>query len=75
MADNVVTLRPPARRKAAALIRAERQAAGLTQEQAAQLCGVSERTYRDIELGRVRMTALEVLLVLRGEARAAKEAA
>lgn len=62
--SNVVPLRPSARREAAALVRRARAAAGLTQEQAARASGLSERAYRDIELGRVRMAALEALIEL-----------
>lgn len=57
-----------ARRAAAGALRRARLARGLSQEQAAKLCGVGVRTLRDCELGRARMTALEVLLVLTGEA-------
>ena len=60
----VVLLAAPARRLAAARVRRARVAAGLTQEQAARAAGLSERSYRDIELGRVRMAALEALCVL-----------
>lgn len=67
MTKNVVTLRVPARRQAAALFRRARLATGLSQEAAARLCGVGVRTLRDWELGRVRMTQLEALCTLRGE--------
>jgi DNA-binding transcriptional regulator YiaG len=62
--SNVVTLPVPTRRQAAALFRRARLATGLSQEAAAQLCGVGVRTLRDWELGRVRMTQLEALVVL-----------
>lgn len=67
MSPKIVTLPVPARRQAAALIRRARLATGLSQEAAAQLCGVGVRTLRDWELGRVRMTQLEALCTLRGE--------
>lgn len=73
MSSNVRTLPASTRRTAAGLVRRARVAAGLTQEQAAAACGVGVRTLRDIELGRVRMVALELLIEL--EARATKRAA
>ncbi len=60
----VATLPCSARRQAAARVRRARCALGHTQAQAAALAGISERSYRDIELGRVRMAALEALCVL-----------
>jgi DNA-binding transcriptional regulator YiaG len=63
-AGKIATLPVPARRQAAALFRRARLAAGLSQEAAALLCGVGVRTLRDWELGRVRMTQLEALVVL-----------
>lgn len=64
MTSKLRPLASTARRQAAARIRSVRCALGLTQAEAAALCGVSERSYRDIELGRVRMAALEALCVL-----------
>lgn len=64
MASNVRSLPVVPRRQAAARVRRARVAASLTQEQAAQRCKVGVRTLRDIELGRVRMVALEVLCEL-----------
>jgi DNA-binding XRE family transcriptional regulator len=66
MASNVVPLVTRARRLAAARVRRARTALGLTQAEAAALAGISERSYRDIELGRVRMAALEALVILEG---------
>lgn len=73
MAAKLLTLASTTRRTAAGLVRRARVAAGLTQEQAARECGVGVRTLRDIELGRVRMVALEALIELEG--RAQKKAA
>jgi transcriptional regulator with XRE-family HTH domain len=56
---------PLARRLAAQTVRAEREAAGLTQEQLALRYGVGVRTLRDIEAGKARMTALELVISLR----------
>lgn len=72
MSSKVHRLLPSARRAAAAAVRRARVDAGLTQEEVASRTGVAVRTLRDIENGRARMTALEVVLVLRGEARASK---
>lgn len=66
MTAKLYTLQPSARRQAAALLRRTRASLGLTQAEAAKLAGVSERSYRDMELGRVRMAALEAYCVLVG---------
>lgn len=55
---------PPARRLAAGRIRRLRVSLGLTQAEAAQLCGVAERSWRDWELGRVAMRPLEAVVLL-----------
>lgn len=67
--SKLVTARDLARRRAAgARVRRARMALGLTQAEAAARCGLSERSYRDIELGRVRMAALEALCSLEDSA-------
>ena len=83
MASNrakVVTLPVPARRAAAGLIRQARNATGLSQEAAAEKAkaagvDISVRTLRDIELGRVRMTALELLVFLQALGESKRKAA
>jgi DNA-binding XRE family transcriptional regulator len=55
----------PARRLAAQTVRQLREAAGLTQERCALEHGVGLRTLRDIEAGKCRMTALELVIGLR----------
>ncbi len=75
MSCKIVTLPNATRRQAAALFRRARQAAGLSQEAAALLCGVGVRTLRDWELGRVRMTQLEALVQLEQAANQNREAA
>lgn len=64
MTAKVLPLGASARRQAAGLLRRARAALGLTQAEAAKLAGVSERSYRDMELGRVRMAALEAFCAL-----------
>ncbi len=64
MSAKLLTLPCATRKIAAGRVRRARCALGLTQEQVAERCGVSVRTIRDIELGRVRMVALEVLTEL-----------
>lgn len=71
--SNVTRLSPVTRKQAAARIRSLRCSAGLTQEQAAELCGVSVRSWGAWERGDVPLRALEVFMVL--EACAAKRAA
>jgi DNA-binding transcriptional regulator YiaG len=75
MPSNLATLPVLARRQAAALFRRARAATGLSQEAAALLCGVGVRTLRDWELGRVRMTQLESLVLLEQAANDTKRAA
>lgn len=58
---NVRRAQSPARRLAAQTVRDLRDAAGLTQEACALKYGVGLRTLRDIEAGRCRMTALELV--------------
>jgi len=58
------TLPGPTRRRAAQTVRELREAAGLTQERCALKCGIGLRTLRDIEAGKARMTALELVLEL-----------
>jgi transcriptional regulator with XRE-family HTH domain len=67
MAGNVRTQIPRARRLAAQTVRQLRDARGLTQEACAQRYGVGVRTLRDIEAGKARMTALELVLELSGD--------
>lgn len=73
--DNVLSLPPPARRAAAGRLRSARLARGWSQEEAARQLGIGVRTLRDLEGGKARMTALEALLVLTGEASVRREAA
>lgn len=65
------------RQSAAARVKSLRLALGESQEALAIRKGVGERTLRDIESGRVRMTALELVIELEQElaARVAKKAA
>lgn len=58
---NVRRAQSPARRLAAQNVRELREAVGLTQERCALKYGVGLRTLRDIEAGRCRMTALELV--------------
>lgn len=64
MASKLRTALPLARRLAAQTVRQARECAGLTQEAAAQRYGVGVRTLRDIEAGKARMTALELVIEL-----------
>jgi len=65
--------RPSARRLAAGRVRRLRCELGLTQAEAAALCGVAERSWRDWELGRVAMRPLEAIVVLEGMAQEKQE--
>jgi DNA-binding transcriptional regulator YiaG len=58
---NMAAATRQARRSAAAFVRRWRCSRSLTQEQAAHMAGVSVRTWRDWEAGRVRMTQLEAM--------------
>jgi hypothetical protein len=61
----VVTRRSDTRRLAAQTVRQAREALGLTQEATALRYSVGVRTLRDIEAGKARMTALELVIGLR----------
>lgn len=75
MSEAKLRTRPsPARQAAAQTVRQLREAAGLTQERCAQKYGVGLRTLRDIEAGKARMTALELVISLGNEAQLAEHA-
>ena len=64
MASKFATVVPLSRKLASSRLRRARVAAGLTQERAAQLVGVSSRSYGAWERGDVPLLALEALCIL-----------
>lgn len=64
MSTKVFPPRPLARTHASSWVRSARRAAGLTQEQAAELLGVDARQVRRWESGESPMGALELVVLL-----------